>query len=240
MSPEGKNPARSKMESSRFFRASTILGLAAGLAIGVVFCARFPEFSEKVAMILFPGGADDTDDEVTPPTVEQINQVLSGSLALVEAQHTYYVHVTRNAEFAPNIRELGSRDDKGGTVMVLEVWNASDAVAAPSPLHGYLFKSLPVTMGPDRKDGFVVAAYPADEGSDGRKWPLFLSIVPDAKGGLIGMSSRATWEINDPAVATEIRALLNQSRLSIGELERFSPENSPASLYVENFKKEAR
>ena len=191
-------------------------------------------------MILFPEDTGDTGDTGDKITLEQINQVLSGSLSLLEAQHTYYVHVTRNIKFASKISELGSRDDKGGTVMVLEVWNASDAVAAPSPLHGYLFKSLPVTMGPDRKDGFVVATYPADEGNDGRKWPLFLSIVPDAKGGLIGMSSRATWEINDPAVATEIRALLNQSRINIGELERFSPENSPASLYVENFKKEAR
>lgn len=172
-----------------------------------------------------------------PPTLEQINEVLTGSLSLVEAQFTYYVHVTRNTKFAPNIRELGlgfGFENPGGTVMVIEVWNASDAKEPPSPLHGYLFKCLPVSIAPEKKDGFLVAAYPAEKGS---KWPTYLSIVPDAKGGLIGISARDTWEIKDSD--DEIRALLQRSDLALSDLEKFSPERSPKSCLIEIFKKTA-
>jgi hypothetical protein len=211
-----------------------LLVLTAGLAIGVALCAAFPKIPAKVAEMI---NDEDSIIEHDPPTLEQINEVLTGSLSLVEAQFTYYVHVTRNTKFAPNIRELGlgfGFENPGGTVMVLDVWNASDAIERPSPLHGYLFKCLPVAIAPEKKNGFLVAAYPAEKGSE---WPLYVSIIPDARGGLIGMSSRDTWEIED--TDDEIRAMLQRSDLALSDLEKFSPERSPKSRLIEIFKKTA-
>ena len=124
--------------------------------------------------------------------------------------------------------------------MVLDVWNASDAVATPSPLHGYLFKILQVSMGSDKKNGFAVAAYPADEQNDQWNWPFFLSFIPDAKGSILGMTSRDTWEIAGTAAAAEVRALIQSDEITLAELEKFSPENLKASSRIENFKKEVR
>lgn len=227
------------MKFPKILRVQNLLLVAIGLAAGIVLCAGFPVISNQVRNwikgedLLHP-------PKVTPPTVEQINQVLSGSQALVEAQHTYYVHVTRNGKFAADVRELGYRDFKGGTVMVSEVWNASDAVPNPTPVHGYLFKILPVAQEAGKKDGFAVVAHPADKRVGGRGWPIFLSIVPDAKGGIIGMASRDTWEIEDPTAIAEIRGLIQGSRVNASDLEKFSPEDFTKSYRIENFKKEIR
>lgn len=170
------------------------------------------------------------------PKPNQINEVLSGSLALIEAQHTYYVHVTRNTRFALNVKELGSVNDKGGTVMVQKVWNASDAVPNPIPVQGYLFKCMPLVGGPEKKDGFAVIAYPAEA----LNWPLYISIIPDAKGGLVSMSSGDTWEIEDELAAKEIRAQLQHGKLNMADLSRYSPKNFPKSYLIANFKKESQ
>jgi len=223
-----------------------LLVFAAGIAVGVLLSAKYREIPTEVAKFLFseevpPGDEDmekDRTEKIAPPTLEQINEILSGSRALVESQHAYYVHVTRNGKFAENVRELGSRKESGGTVMVLDVWNASDAVAAPAPLHGYLFKILQVSVGSEKKKGFVVFAYPADERNDGPDWPLFTSFIPDAKGGFLGMTSRDTWEIGDTAAAAKIRALLQRSEISLADLKEFSPEKLATSIRIENFKKE--
>lgn len=203
-----------------------------GLGVGI--CALYPEAPKKLRDMTFP------KPPLPAPSPAQINEILSGSMALVEAQHTYYVHVSRNTKFAANIGELGSRNDEGGTVMVLSVWNASDAVPSPNPIHGYLFKILPLGTGPDSKDGFIVAAYPSDSQADQWKWPVLLSVVPDAKGGIIGMSSRDTWEIVDTTAATEIRDMLQRGKVTLEELGKFSPENFPASSLIENFRMEIR
>jgi hypothetical protein len=224
------------MRFPKILRVQNLLLVAIGLAAGIVLCAVFPTISIQVGKWI----NKKVEPPPPPPTVEQINQVLSGSQALVEAQYTYYVHVTRNGKFAADTRELGYRDFKGGTVMVSEVWNGSDAVPNPTPVHGYLFKVLPVAQEAGKKDGFAVVAHPADKSVGGRGWPFFLSIVPDAKGGIIGMTSRDTWEIEDAAAAAEIRSLLQRSRVNAGELDRFSPENFTKSYLIENFKKEIR
>lgn len=226
------------MKFPTILRVQNLLLVAIGLATGIVLCAVFPAISQQARKWI--NKEVESPKMIKPPTVEQINEVLSGSQALVEAQHTYYVHVTRNGKFAADVRELGYRDFKGGTVMVSEVWNASDAVPNPTPVHGYLFKVLPIAQEAGKKDGFAVVAHPADKSVGGRGWPVFLSIVPDAKGGIIGMTSRDTWEIEDAAAAAEIRGLLQRSRVNAGELERFSPENFTKSYLIENFKKEIR
>ena len=229
------------MKFPKLLRVQNLFLVAIGLATGIVLCAVFPSISNQVREWIYgQGGGGGGGGRIKSPTVEQINQVLSGSQALVEAQHTYYVHVTRNGKFASDVRELGYRDLKGGTVMVSEVWNASDAVPNPTPVHGYLFKVLPVAQEAGKKDGFAVVAHPADKSVGGPGWPVFLSIVPDAKGGIIGMTSRDTWEIEDAAAAAEIRGLLQRSRVNAGELEKFSPENFTKSYLIENFKKEIR
>lgn len=218
-----------------------LLVFIAGLALGIFICVKIPKIPAKLATVSFPQTEEDEPPPPPPPpSPEQINEVLSGSLALVEAQHTYYVHVTGNGRFAESVRELGPRDESGGTVMVLDVYNASDAVATPSPIHGYLFKILHVTRGADKKNGFVIVAYPADNQNDGQGWPIFLSFIPDAKGNLIGMQSRETWEIGDANASAKIRSLLQSSEMTLGELEKFSPENLANSSRIESFKKEIR
>jgi hypothetical protein len=221
------------MKFPRFLRVTSLLAYAIFFGLGVVLCAFHPEIPKKVMDFIHPP----VPQPPPKPTLNQINEVLSGSLALVEAQHTYYVHVMHNTKFAANIRELGSRDEKGGTVMVHAVWNASDAAPKPTPINGYIFKSLPVIIGPDKNDGLVICAYPADQRAEVLNWPLFLSIIPDAKGGLISMSSADTWEVEDPVAAKEIRALLQRDKLASADLTKFSPTNSPKSFLIENFKK---
>lgn len=232
------------MKVPKIFRVQYFFILAVGVTIGLVLATGYPEIPKRIAIILFPKPeAPPSPPTPSRPTLEQLNAVISGSLALIESQYTYYVHVTRNTQFAPNIRELGlgfGPENRDGTVMVLEVWQASDAVTKPSPLHGYLFKSLLVSMGPDKKDGFVIAAYPAENGNDAGEWPLYLSAVPDAKGGLFGMTSHGTWEIVDAAATEEIRVLLQRGKIAIGDLDKYSPENLPKSFPIANFKKDVQ
>lgn len=170
------------------------------------------------------------------PTPIELNEVLSGSLALVEAQHTYYVHMMGNSRFATNVHELGPQENTDGAIMVRSVFNASDAVPTPSPVHGYLFKIIPFINDPNQKDGFVVLAYPADASHDSQGWPIFVSIIPNAKGGIFGMAARDTWEINDMKAAKELRALLGRKKLSMKDLEKFSHENFPNSQLIKSFK----
>ena len=230
------------MKFPRLLRISNLLIYALFYGLGIVTSAMYPEVPKQIGRLIQTNGTAQKPETLLPPppppmpTLNQINEVLSGSLALVEAQHTYYVHVTHNTRFAANVKELGSVNDKGGTVMVQKVWNASDAVREPTPVNGYLFKCLPVVVGPDKKDGFAVAAYPAEP----MNWPLYLSIIPDAKAGMIGMSSGDTWEIEDETAAKEIRSMLQHGKLNMADLARFSPETFRKSYLLANFKKEAR
>ncbi len=175
---------------------------------------------------------------IAPPSSETVmshdktQRVLSGMLALVEAQHTYYVHVTRNTKFAANIRELGFRDDKGGTVMVLDVWNANDD-APIAPLEGYYIKVLPFANGPGEKDGFAVAAIATQDGKD---LPAFLTIVKSVQGGIVGMCMADTWGIRDSDLIQKLRALLrNSQKLDSRNVALFIPSQSNRTLIFENF-----
>jgi hypothetical protein len=224
----------------RFLRVPNLIAAAALIGVGIGIAAAFPEIPAKARSICFE--AFPLSEPPPPPTSAQVNRILSGSLALVEAQHTYYAHVTRNTRFAASVRELGLRGDKGGVVMVREVWEASDAVSLPTPLHGYLFKILLLENGSAEKDGFIVAAYP-DEKHTVRDCnrPVFLSIVPNAKGGLIGMSTAETWEIEDPKLAAAARELvISNTRVSGANLAKFNPKTAEKSFLLENFKKENR
>ncbi len=173
-------------------------------------------------------------------TTEQIHEILKSSKAFVEAQHTYYVHVTRSERFAKNVKELGSREESGGVVMVMRAWNASDAVENPVTIHGYVFKSLLLAREEGQKDGFVIAAYPQDDKASPKIRPIFLSVIPDAKGGIIGMSSRDTWEIKDTSAVGKIRAMLRTERLTSSDLERFSPDKLHNSDLIEGFEKKTQ
>lgn len=203
--------------------------------LGVVACVYDPELPVKVGEAI---GRDTKPKALPPPvpSVAELNQVLDNSLALVEAQHTYYVHITRNKKFATSIRELGPRTDKNGAVMAMDVWNASDAVSQAAPIHGYLFKILPVTIAAGQQPGFAIVAYPKVQENP---WPLFLSVIPDAKGGMISMAASDTWEINDPAAGKSLRALFQRSDLTLQDLDKFSPDKSPTSVLISNFKKDA-
>jgi len=229
------------MKFPRLLRVSNLIINAIFFSLGILVSCVYPEVPKQVTRWL-PSNLSFQPKPSQPPTpppmpkLDQINEVLSGSLALVEAQHTYYVHVTRNTRFALNVKELGSVNDKGGTVMVQKVWNASDAVQNPIPVQGYLFKCMPV-VGPEKKDGFAVIAYPAEA----MNWPLYISIIPDAKGGLVSMSSGDTWEIEDELAAKEIRAQLQHGKLNMADLSRYSPDNKIRKSYlIANFKKESR
>lgn len=170
----------------------------------------------------------------SPPTTVQINRVLDGALALVEAQHTYYTHVKRGEKFAESVKELGFRRDQGA-VQISEVWNAStDAVPVIVPIEGYVYTCKLMTRNAGEKDGFVIAAFPQDEKLE---WPYFLSIVPNAEGSVIGMSSRDTWEIKDSAAAAQIRPLFKQERVVQATLNQWSPASFPATTTIKNFKK---
>ncbi|MBE2281978.1 MAG: hypothetical protein IAE77_00805 [Prosthecobacter sp.] len=232
------------MKFPRLLRISNLIINAIFFSLGILVSCVYPEVPKRVtgwlpSNLQPPPKRPAKPKPPPPPPIpkpNQINEVLSGSLALVEAQHTYYVHVTRNTRFALNVKELGSVNDKGGTVMVQKVWNASDAVQNPIPVQGYLFKCMPVVGGPEKKDGFAVIAYPAEV----LNWPLYISIIPDAKGGLVTMSSGDTWEIEDELAAKEIRAQLQHGKLNMADLARYSPENFPKSYRIANFKKESR
>lgn len=172
-----------------------------------------------------------------PPSTKQINEILSGSLALVEAQHTFYTHVKLSERFAESVSELRFHRDQG-TVMVSVVWHASDAVPDPVPVEGYLYSSKLMTRNEGEKDGFVVTAFPAAERRDQEDgWSVFLSIVPNSDGGIIGMSSRETWEIADPEAAAVIRSLFSRDKVSQADLEAWSPDRFPTSTRIKNFQK---
>jgi hypothetical protein len=225
------------MKFSKLLQTSNVLLYILFFSMGILLCAYNPAIPKYVGILFIQQPQPPPPPPPLPPTVNEINEVLSGSLALVEAQHTYYVHVTHNTKFAENIREMGFvNGEKGGVVMVEQVWNASDAVSNPIPLHGYFFQCVSVARGPEIKDGLVVLAYPAKEAH----WPLYLSIIPDVKGGLIGISAKETWEVNDAAAAKEIRALSQKGRLSMKDLEKYSPVHFPKNLLIENFKKQGQ
>jgi len=233
------------MKFPRLLRVINLLLYALSFGLGIVVSAYHPEIPQKAKALIEGEGGGPPKPPAQPkpptppkmPTTEQCNEVLSGSLALVEAQYTYYVHVTHNTKFAGSIKELGSVDDpKGGTVMVPPVWNASDAVSKPKPIQGYFFQCMPVVRAEGEKEGFAVLAYPAKE----LTWPLFLSIIPDVKGGLLGISAYDTWEIQDVNAAKEIRALSQKGRLNMTDLDKYSPEHGKRggkSFLIHSFKK---
>jgi hypothetical protein len=172
---------------------------------------------------------------------DKTQKILSGMLALVEAQHTYYVHVTHSTKFAANISELGCRNEKGGTVMVLAVWNAN-ADAPKIPLEGYFFKLLPFANGPGEKDGFAVAAVAAvatQEKEEGRSLPIFLTIVKSVKGGISGMSLTDTWGIRDLDLIKKMRAFLwGNPKLDAETASLFMPSTSNRTQTFSNFSPE--
>lgn len=156
-----------------------------------------------------------------------MRKILSGMLALVEAQHTYYVHVTHNTKFAADMRELGSNDEGGGTVMLPDVWNAN-ADAPRTPLAGYYLHVLPYVNGPAEKDGFAVGAVAAQERAADGVLPVFLTVVRSAKGGMLGMCSTDTWMVRDPELILRLRAMLRgRARLDAAAVSPYAP--SPAS-----------
>lgn len=230
------------MKFPRILRIGNLLLYALFFTLGVIVSALHPEVPGQVMVWInasqTPGQSNST---VMPPplpprpTIGQYNEVLSDSLALVEAQHTFYVHVMHNERFAVNVKEMGSVKEKGGIVMVQSAYNASDAVKKPRAVHGYLFKCRPVVRGPDKKDGFAVLAFPEKES----KWPLYLTIVADAVGGLPAMSSADTWEIEDEAAAKDLPALFEHDSLNLTDLGTYSPEKLGKSYLIKNFKKEA-
>lgn len=208
-------------------KLAVILLILIVIAAGVVLCV----FLKKEPATPPPPRHD------PPPNTEQINEVLSGSLALVEAQHTFYTHVKLSERFAGSVSELRFHKDQG-TVMVHDVWHASDAVPEPVPVQGYLYSSKLMSRDEGEKDGFVISAFPAEERHDQQDgWPVFLSIVPNSDGGIIGMSFRETWEIADPEAAAAIRALFTGDKVSWAELETWSPEYFEGSTKIENFQK---
>ena len=194
-----------------------------------------------VGFFLIQEGDEDEDtnedDLIELPSIQQINEILSGSLALVEAQHAFYTHVKLSERYAGSVSELRFHKDQG-TVMVSAVWHASDAVPEPVPVHGYLYTSRLMTRNEGEKDGFVITAFPADQRRDQRDgWPVFLSIVPNSDGGIIGMSSRETWEIANPDAAVAIRSLFSRTKVSQADLAPWSPDHYPASTRIKNFNK---
>jgi hypothetical protein len=161
-------------------------------------------------------------------------RVLSGMLALVEAQHTFYVHIMHGSRFARNIRELGSGAEPGGTVMLRDVWNA-DAEALHAPLEGWCFQVLPCANATGGQDGFAVAAFPAP-GTEaaGVHLPVFLALVPSAQGGLPAMLAADTWEVRDAPLAKNLcAALRTQARLDAAVVAACapSPENTTRVLH---------
>jgi hypothetical protein len=175
----------------------------------------------------------------SPPTTGQINRILTGVLALVEAQHSYYAYVAKGKNFAPTVRELGWVFDKGGLVTWRESWDASDAVQNPKPVHGYLYKILPIGNGPDAKAGFVVASYPAENRVG--TLPVYLSIIPNAQNGMLGMTTRNTWELADPELSKAARDFVTKnSSIPVAVLDKFDPKNAANVNLIVAFKKEER
>ncbi|WP_395739850.1 hypothetical protein [Prosthecobacter sp.] len=230
------------MKFPRILRVSSLVLYAIFFGLGVLASALRPELPRQVGRwINAPDPTGGPKDPLPPPppprpTLDQYNEVLSDSLALVEAQHTFYVHVTHNTRFAVNVKELGSVNEKGGTVMVQKAYNASDAVDEPIAVHGYLFTCRPVVYGPEKKDGFAVLAFPEKD----LKWPHYLSIIPDARGGLPAMSSSDTWEIEDADAAQKLRELFQQNKVMMTDLAHYSPESHRGSFLISNFKKDSR
>lgn len=148
------------------------------------------------------------NDATAPLSQAGRQRVLSGMLALIEAQHTFYVHIMRGGRFARNIRELGSGAEPGGTVMLREVWDA-DAEALRAPLEGWCFQVLPCANASGGQEGFAVAAFPAP-GTEaaGVRPPVFLTSVPSAQGGLPAILSAPIWEVRDVPLAKKLRAAL--------------------------------
>jgi hypothetical protein len=163
---------------------------------------------------------------------DEMQKVLSGMLALVEAQHTYYVHVTHNTKFATDIRELGSVDEPGGTVIVREVWNAN-ADSPKSPLAGYYFKILPYANNSGEKDGFAVVAV---AGQTDATLPAFLTVVNSAKGGILGMCSADTWMVRDMSLLKQLRKVLQeQAKLDAATVSPYAPSASNRTRLVSQF-----
>jgi hypothetical protein len=229
------------MKFPRILRVSSLLLYMLFFCLGVLASALRPELPRQVRCWInapqpleAPGHSTVPPPPPPRPTLDQYNEVLSDSLALVEAQHTFYVHVTHNTRFAANVKELGSVNEKGGTVMVQKAYNASDAVEEPRAVHGYLFKCRPVVFGPEKKEGFAVLAFPEKN----LKWPHYLSIISDARGGLPAMSSSDTWEIEDIDAAQKLRDLFLHDTVNMADLAHYSPKSHLKSFLISNFKKE--
>ncbi len=196
---------------------SIINGMLVGGGAGALVGGLLPQTTTQVAA---PAPPVPTAQQALTP--QQINEILSGSLSLAEAQHTYYTHVSKG-QFAPNIKALGSVDDKGGTVMVHRTWNASDAVPKPVPVHGYTYTLAPVAAG---KEGVAIVAH-APQG------PSYLSWLKDLKGGMIGATSAPTWEV--PADHSSKLLELLRRNATGEDLSQFSPEKMPGTRLLENF-----
>ncbi|WP_395739853.1 hypothetical protein [Prosthecobacter sp.] len=181
--------------------------------------------------------AANADGGTAPLSLAGRRRVLSGMLALVEAQHTFCVHIMHGDRFARNIRELGSGAEPGGTLMLRDVWNA-DADALQAPLEGWCFQVRPLaTNVTGRKDGFAVAAFPAPRTeAAGVHSPIFLTLVPSAQGGLPAMLAADTWEVRDTPLVKRLRdALRLQEPLNEAVVAACAPSPKNTTRVLHHF-----
>lgn len=181
-----------------------------------------------------PSSEEVLENAAPPPSEEGLREVVeTGMLSLVEAQHTFYMHVKQRERFAENMREMGCREDENfGSVLVMDVWHA-DYDNQKTPFHGYWFKVVQVdSSDPAGKKGFAIVAVPAANNAPG--WPVFITHIRNAKGGIFEMRAADTWRIEDAALISRLRGLLGKTSLAPDDLQPFSPENGTTKTIKEH------
>lgn len=170
-------------------------------------------------------------DQLPPPNLKEV--VETGMLSLVEAQHGFYTHVKLRERFAENMFEMGNREQGSvGMVLVMGVWNA-DYDGKKTPFHGYLFKVMAVeNENPEDKKGFAVIATPANWE---KGWPIFITHIKNASGGMFTMRAADTWLIEDPELIATMRKMLGKKYLTLVDLLPFSSEKG-ATETIKGFK----
>ena len=209
---------------------TALIGVLAVALLGLAVAVRWWQKD-------LPAGRIGHERPISGSTDQQINEVLTGMRALVEAQQRFNDIIVTGDRFATNMTELGFggtafdvRKDDGGCVMVKDVWNANADRDDATPFHGYRY-TVRAVVSNEAARGFAVVAAP-----DAENKPAFITYVPTPKGGIFSMLLHPTWKLDTAEIHDDLTALFSaQGLVSFDALVKFKPTDSDLGSVLEGF-----